>query len=102
MTRRHPDSAHLAVSSTRPLHVTEAVPVTAVTPVVAMAASRPQVLQDAEFARELEKIRERLRSTESQLVDERNSRNELLKKVDSNHLYLFHIYCSHYNIYVLQ
>ena len=101
MTRRHPDSAHLAVSSTRPLHVTEAVPVTAVTPVVA-AASRPQVLQDAEFARELEEIRERLRSTESQLVDERNSRNKLLKKVDSNHLYLFHIYCSHYNIYVLQ
>lgn len=76
VARRHPDSTHLAVPSTRPLHV-EAVPVTDATP---PTASRSHAA-DMEFARELEEIRERLRITESQLVEERNSRNELLRKV---------------------
>jgi len=81
IARRHPESAPVAAYSgrdavpvTRPLHV-EAVPVTEATP--ASAA------KDAEFARELDEIRERLRNTESQLVEERNSRFELLKKVSA-------------------
>lgn len=41
-------------------------------------------MPDAEFGRELEEIRERLRITESQLVEERNRRNELLKQVDAS------------------
>jgi len=38
-------------------------------------------MPDAEFARELEEFRERLRNTESQLVEERNRHNELMKQV---------------------
>jgi len=82
MTRRHPDSTHMAVPSTRRLHVNDA---NATPPA---AVSRPHVA-DTEFAHELEEIRERLRNTESQLVDERNSRNELLKKVNYNRWKLF-------------
>jgi len=84
IARRHQQLSQLAVQPsrdavpvTRPLHV-EAVPVTKTTPLP--AASKTHAA-DAEFARELEEIRERLRITESQLVDERNSRYELLKKV---------------------
>jgi len=78
VARRHPESARQAVPApaTRPLYA-EAVPVSNATP---PAASRARVA-DAEFARELEEIRERLQNTEAQLVEERNSRNELLRKV---------------------
>jgi len=73
IARRHQQLSQLAVQPSR-----DAVPVTETTPLP--AASKTHAA-DAEFARELEEIRERLRITESQLVDERNSRYELLKKV---------------------
>jgi len=84
IARRHPESTHLAAPATshnalpvtRPLHA-EAVPVTEATP---PAASNARAA-DTELARELDEIRERLRNTESQLVEERNSRYELMKKV---------------------
>ena len=84
IARRHPESTHLpaqatshhALPATRPLHA-EAVPVTEATPSAASSARAA----DTEFARELDEIRERLRNTESQLVEERNSRYELLKQV---------------------
>ena len=97
VARRHPESAHLAVPAgrddlpaTRRLHV-EAVPITEATP---PPASRAHAA-DVEFARELEEIRERLRNTESQLVEERNSRNELLKKVDSSFIQTQLTGCQH-------
>ena len=77
--RRHPETVNVTVPSVRDaptvirrLNV-EAVPVTEAAP--------SSAAKDTEFARELEEIRERLRNTESQLVEERNSRFELLKKV---------------------
>lgn len=85
IARRHPESTHLAAPATsrhialpvtRPLHA-EAVPVTEATSPAAYSARAA----DTELARELDEIRERLRNTESQLVEERNSRYELMKKV---------------------
>ena len=58
------------------MHVA-AVPVTVATPA---AATTPRAA-DAEFAHELADIRRRLQQTEAQLVEERNSHYELLKKV---------------------
>jgi len=79
VARRHPESVNItpptgrgAAAVVRHLNV-EAAPITEATP--------PSAAKDPEFARELEEIRERLRNTESQLVEERNSRLELLKKV---------------------
>ena len=79
VARRHPETAHVTAPSShsapqvvRPLHV-ESVPITEAAPAIAA--------RDTEFARELEEIRERLQNTESKLVEERNSRLELLKKV---------------------
>jgi len=80
IARRHPKSANLAVPSTHPLHA-EAASVTEATPLAHAA--------DEEFSRELEEIRERLRNTESRLVEERNSRLELLKQVQKSTLVLF-------------
>ena len=94
IARRHRESAHLAgpasrsaVPASRPVHV-EAVPVTEATPAASVAHAA-----DAEFARELEEIRERLRNTESQLVEERNSRYELLRKVAKSFVLMLLPHC---------
>jgi len=76
IARRHPESAHVTVPFSR-----EAVPLSTLLCAPVTEATRPSAGKAVEFAHELEEICERLQNTEAQLVQERNSHLELLKKV---------------------